>query len=40
MINERELLALIEGVLEPVDVTHTETIGDAVIEAVGRVVDE
>ncbi len=40
MIDEREMLALIEWVLEVVDVTHTEMIGDAVIDAVGKVVDE
>jgi hypothetical protein len=40
VIDEREVLALIEGGLEPVDVTHTETIGDDVIDAEGEVVDE
>jgi len=40
MIDERELLALIEGVLEPVDVVQIDMIDDDVINAVEEVVDE
>ena len=40
MIDERELLELIDGVLTPLALAHNEIIGDEVIDAVGKVVDE
>ena len=40
MIDERELLALTDGVLTPLALAQNDEIGDNVIEAVGKVVDE
>ena len=40
VIDESERLALIEGVLRPVELVLKEIIGDDVIESVGNVVDE
>ena len=40
MIDERELLALTDGVLTPLALAQNDEIGDDVIEAVGKVVDE
>ena len=40
VIDEREVLALTEGIVTPLALVHSEANGDAVIEAVSKVLDE